>query len=165
MDHPGVQFVFSPALYPQTPLSNHTAFAHGNVLETKQRNGELVIRVKDEKGEWEAYGEGNATDFQIGETVRAYGLIVPQPDGKMMLAAKWIKKTNPDEHAYCIRHAQKEWNTIIEKNPSISTLKPFELPKPKPGQIQTPLKETKSPPKDDEDFVSAHQLNVEKEYL
>ncbi len=165
MDHPGVQFVFSPALYPQTPLSNHTVFLHGEIVEVKQRNQELTFRIKDEKGEWEAYGEGDPRTFNVGEKVRAYGLIVPQPDGKMMLAAKWVKKIETEEWEYCIRSTQKEWTPLLETNQSISTLKPFELPKPRPGIVQSIQTETKSPPKDDEDFISAHQIKVEKEYL
>ncbi|MEK6902052.1 MAG: hypothetical protein AABX02_00495, partial [archaeon] len=66
MPSDGVQFVFSPALYPQSPLSNHTVFLHGQLVEAKQRNPELIVRVKDEKGEWEAYSDGNTSEFQPG---------------------------------------------------------------------------------------------------
>lgn len=165
MDHSGVQFVFAPALFPQSPLSNHTVFLHGEIVEVKQRNMELTFRVKDEKGEWEAYGEGSPTAYQTGEKVRGYGLIVPQPDGKMMLAAKWIKKVGNEEYDYCIRHAQQEWTSILEKNPSILTLKPFELPKSKTPMVSSSSRETKSASPDDSDFISASQLNVEREYL
>ncbi len=165
MDHPGVQFVFSPALYPQTPLSNHTVFLHGEIVEVKQRNQELTFRVKDAKGEWEAYAEGDPRTFTTGEKVRAYGLIVPQPDGKMMLAAKWVKKIEADEWEYGIRSTEKEWAPLLENNPILSTLKPFELPKPRLGLVNVLQNKTKTPPKDDDDFVSAHQIKVEKEYL
>lgn len=158
-----MKFVYAPALYPSSPLEGEDVFLHGECVETKTRNGELVVRARDEKGEWEAYGE-HAVGVTKGTPLRAYGTIAAQPDGRMMLAAKWIKPVEQDEMEYCKKKTHQEWTHLIEAKPELSTLAPFVPPKPvtKTLQVET------TPPKNaqnDTDFVSASEIKIEREYL
>lgn len=160
---PHTTFVFSPALYPQTPLINTPVFVHGLLTEVKVKPNEVILKGKDEKGEWSAYVEQYLETFTVGQRVRAYGLIVPQPDGNVMLAAKWAKIMSEDEQAYCQKQATKEWETIVAHNPTISSLVPFVSPVSKKTNATTP---TPSPrPHEEPDFIPATQFKVEHDYL
>src|ERR1051325_1292752 len=98
----GVLFVFSPALYPGSMLENQIVFGHGTIQELKMRNGEMGFRVKDEKGEWEGFiEERNAPALNVGESVRVYGIVSAQPDGRNVLACKWIKSVGAEEMQFC----------------------------------------------------------------
>ncbi|MBM3282282.1 MAG: hypothetical protein FJY86_03000 [Candidatus Diapherotrites archaeon] len=156
-------FVFSPALYPNTPLSGKNVFTHGNIIETKNRNGELVVRVKDEKGEWEGYAEEKKTPMlNVGTHVRAYGSINAQPDGRNMLACTWIKEISTEEKEYCERKTRHEWGALTQTNATLSTIQPHIMPAPKLVKTETIV--THAQPKENE-FISAAEFKVEREYL
>lgn len=167
MAHPSTLFVFSPALYPHTPLINRTVFVHGTLTDVKIKPNEVILKGKDEKGEWSAYVEQYAERFEVGQKVRAYGLIVPQPDGSVSLAAKWAKRIEDEEHGFCLHHTTQGWNGLRSEHPTIDTLKPFVptaskiLTQPVQATIQKP--KTSAP--EESDFVSAAQFKVEREYL
>jgi hypothetical protein len=161
-----VRFTFSPALYPQTPFVNHSVFLHGEIVEIKTRQNEQIVRAKDEKGEWNAYAESTIALFEKGNLVRAYGIIVSQPDGNTMLAAKWIKKIEKEEYEYCQRETGVEWEKMEKENPSLKGLKPFvpkkNIEKNPPTQAENT---SKVHPETDSDFIPAAQLKIEREYL
>lgn len=160
----GVVFVFSPALFPRSTMENYFVFAHGTILEVKSRKGEVIFRVKDEKGEWEGYlEEKNAQTLVEGQVVRAYGTISPQPDGKNVLACKWIKHVNGEEKEFCEKKTLEEWENVVREHSTLNGLKPFERPTPKIVNIEhETLNVTKDEP---QEFISAAEIKVEREYL
>jgi hypothetical protein len=159
-----ISFVFSPALYPNTPLAGSNVFTHGSVVEIKTRNGELVVRVKDEKGEWEGYAEEkNTPTINTGMNVRAYGTINPQPDGRNMLACAWIKEVSNEEKEYCERKTRTTWETLTQTHAALSTINPFVRPAPQLVKTETTIV-TDAQPKENE-FISAAEIKVEREYL
>lgn len=160
----GVQFVFSPALYPRSTLENKMVFAHGNVNEVKTRNGEVVLRVKDEKGEWEGFmEERNAPALNTGMVVRAYGIISAQPDGRNVLACKWIRTVDEAESEFCARQTREEWARIMEEHAELRELKPFVRPAPK--LVKTELNVVQTRENEPNEFISAAEIKVEREYL
>ncbi len=160
----GVQFVFSPALYPRSTLENKIVFTHGNIQETKMRNGELVVRVKDEKGEWEGFiEERNAPALSEGQVVRAYGIISAQPDGRNVLACKWIKIIGEEESVFCTRKTNETWKKMISEHAELAELKPHVLPPPKLVKMEHPI--AKPAENHPSEFISAAEIKVEREYL
>ena len=160
---PGVQFVFSFATYAQTPLVNRRVFLHGEIIHGKHRNGEMVIEVKDEKGIWEGFAEEKKGEsFTEGQKVRAYGVILSQPDEKNTLSCQWIKTIETEEWEYCVRQTRKEWEVLLQTHPELETLKPFELPKPKIVKMNTQTVPKTTEPNE---FISAAEIKVEREYL
>lgn len=160
-----VRFVFAPALFPKTSLEGQLVFVHGKISEDKQRNGETVVKARDEKGEWEAYLEmqSNLT-LEKEQKIRACGTITRQPDEKHVLAAKWIKKIDEKEYDYCMRSTQKEWEKIIQEHPSLNQLKPNQPIQSKPFH-QTESKKTIPKKEEESGFVSAHQIKIDREYV
>jgi hypothetical protein len=167
MAFPPTLFVYAPALYPHTPLINRTAFVHGKLVEVKIKPNEVILKGKDEKGEWSAYVEQYAERYEVGQSIRAYGLIAPQPDGSVSLAAKWAKTIQENEYRECERATKDAWPAIQGQNPSIEELKPFIST---PSKVLYPpvnatISAPKPPASEDPDFVSASQFKVEREYL
>jgi hypothetical protein len=166
MAYPPTLFVFAPALFPNTPLINRPVFVHGILTDVKIKPSEVILKGKDEKGEWSAYVEQYAERFEIGQWVRAYGLIVPQPDGNVSLAAKWAKRIEKEEYDYCTTQTMQGWEALRKEYRSMDTLQPF-IPAPTktltPQTIPAPKTQNRS--SDDPDFVSAAQFKVEREYL
>lgn len=160
----GVRFVFSPALYPRSTMENKMVFVHGNVNEAKIRNGELVVRVKDEKGEWEGFmEERNAPALSEGLFVRAYGIISAQPDGRNVLACKWIRTMDEQEREFCVKQTNVEWTRLTEEHAELNELKPFVRPEPK--LVKTEQKVTQTRENEPNEFISAAEIKVEREYL
>ncbi len=160
----GVLFIFSPALYPRSTLENKMVFTHGAVQELKMRNGEVVVRVKDEKGEWEGFiEEKNAPAMSEGLMVRAYGIISAQPDGRNVLACKWIKMIHDEEQQFCTRKTNETWEKLTNEHAELAELKPFVLPQPKlvktEHTIAKPIENASA------EFISAAEIKVEREYL
>ncbi len=163
MNNPTI-FVFSPALYPNTPLTGKNVFTHGNITEIKNRNGEIVVRVKDEKGEWEGYAEEKKTQtFNVGNSVRAYGSINAQPDGRNMLSCTWIKEISTEEKEFCERKTREMWEKLTQTHSTLSTIQPHTMPAPKLVKTETTIV-THAQPKENE-FISAAEFKVEREYL
>lgn len=160
----GVRFVFSPALYPRSTMENKMVFVHGNVNEAKIRNGELVVRVKDEKGEWEGFmEERNAPALSEGMIVRAYGIISAQPDGRNVLACKWIRTMDEQEREFCVRQTNSEWERLTQEHAELNELKAFVRPEPK--LVKTEQKVTQTRENEPNEFISAAEIKVEREYL
>lgn len=167
MVYPPTLFVFAPALFPNTPLINRTVFVHGILTDVKIKPSEVILKGKDEKGEWSAYVEQYAERFEVGQKVRAYGLIVPQPDGNVSLAAKWAKQIEEGEYTQCVSHTTQGWEALRKEHPTLETLKPF-IPAPTKILTTIPASAVSTPktsPSEDPDFVSAAQFKVEREYL
>ncbi len=164
MAQPPTRFVFSPALYPGTPLTNTPVFTHGKIIEIMEKSGELLLKVQDEKGTWSAYTERDAA-LQDEQTIRAYGLIVSQPDGNVMLAAKWVKRVEKDEYAYCEREARKEWEKLIETYPTLATLTAYTIPERKNTRNETPTRQDSRSRDEESDFIPATEFKVDKEYI
>ncbi len=167
MAYPPTLFVFAPALYPNTPLINRTVFVHGTLTDVKIKPSEVILKGKDEKGEWSAYVEQYAERFEVGQHVRAYGLIVPQPDGNVSLAAKWAKRIEKEEYTHCTTQTTQGWEAMRKEHPRIDALQPY-IPAPTKILTTPPspsVSKPKTSPSDDPDFVSAAQFKVEREYL
>ncbi len=161
--HTGVTFVYSPALYPQSPLENKDVFTHGVLAETKTRNGERIIKVKDEKGEWEGFAEETKIEnAQVGERVRAYGTILAQPDGKLALSIRWAKKVGEEEYAFCQKETHNEWNNLVQQHATLNVLIPYKAPAPKIISHTLNSIPAKAEPSE---FISAAEFKVEREYL
>ncbi len=160
----GVRFVFSPALYPRSTIENKMVFAHGKLMELKTRNGEISLRVKDEKGEWEGFiEERNAPVLSENMNVRAYGIISAQPDGRNVLACKWIRMIDELEKEFCVRQTSIEWERLTQEHAGLNELKPFVRPEPK--LVKTEIKTVKPAENTPNEFISAAEINVEREYL
>lgn len=164
MNRAGVRFVFSPTTWPQTPLEGEWVFLHGEIIEHKMQNGEMVVRGKDSKGEWSAYWNaipGMEVPQEPGAQIRVYGRIVSQPDGNVKIASQWMKKVEMEEYAFCIRESEKEWEKLVQEFPALSTLKPFVLKQnPAPAKV-----EAKPSPKKEEEFVAASEFKVEQHFV
>ncbi len=163
--------VFAPALYPNTPLEGKWVLLHGTLSQQRGRRDETIIRARDEKGEWEAYAHYSIPLLNTGESVRAYGRIMIQPDGSVQLAAQWIKKIEMEEAEYCLRETHANWEKIIQNHAGLQTLSPA-VPKPitthalpPVAMVATPYAPTPTPPAKEDDFVPASELEVEKEYV
>ncbi len=160
----GVIFVYAPALYPDAKLSQKNVFTHGKIIEIKERPGETIVRVNDEKGEWEGYLDTQKKiTLSEGMNIRAYGTISTQPDGRNMLACAWIKPTEHEENEFCQRKTRETWEKITQENPRINDAKPFVRPTPVLVKTETPIQ---SPAKTTaNEFISAAEIKVEHEYL
>lgn len=160
----GVQFVFSPALFPRSTMENKMVFCHGTIVEWKTRNGEITFRVKDEKGEWEGFIEGRKTRELVENTdMRAYGMISPQPDGRNVLACAWVKNIHAEEKQFCEKKTRETWEKLTREHVELAAITPFVRPLPKLVKV-----EEKIPPKTETanvEFISAAEINVEREYL
>lgn len=162
------KFTYSTALFHETPLLGMNAFLHGEIIEIKKRKGELSIQCKDEKGTWEAYTENipekTIKEFKKGKKTRAYGVITSQPDGKNQLHAKWIILTAKEEYEFVQNQTKKEWEKLIQENPTLQKLK-----KTTEKKENFFKKEETIPKKEKEekkvDFIPASQLNVEREFI
>jgi hypothetical protein len=160
----GVQFVFSPATFPRSTMENKMVFCHGTIIEWKTRNGEVTFRVKDEKGEWEGFIEERKTlELSENTNVRAYGMISPQPDGRNVLACAWVKVISDEEKQFCERKTRETWEKLTQENVKLLELTPFVRPPPKLVKVEEkiPLKTGTT----NVDFISAAEINVEREYL
>lgn len=138
---------------------------HGDIIECREGNGEVRVRAKDEKGEWEGYcpaDRGMNVPREKGKYVRTYGKIVAQPDGGMKVASQWIKEIEEREWGYCVEESQKEWIRLLEKHPELDTIRPFVLERvaPKMGmEKKSPIKE------EDAEFVAASEFTVERHFV
>lgn len=160
----GVIFIFSPALYPGSPLENKLVFAHGEIIHVKARNGEIDFRIKDEKGEWEGFiEERNAPALNAGEIVRVYGIISAQPDGRNVLACKWMKTIQEEEKQFCARKTTEEWTRVVGEHAQLNGLKPYEFPQPKIVKVEQKVVQKRE--SDENEFISAAEIKVEREYL
>lgn len=160
----GIIFTFAPATFPRTPLENKMVFMHGSIKESKTRMNEIVFRAMDEKGEWEGYAEEkNSPALENGITVRALGIITSQPDGRNVLACKWIKIVEPDENEFAERQTRKDWEKMCTEHATLNELKPFEMPKPK--MVKTEEKIIQPQENKENEFISAAEIKVEREYL
>lgn len=160
----GIIFVYAPATFPNTPLENRMAFMHGTIRESKTRMNEIVFRVQDTKGEWEGYAEEKNTPMlNTGTTIRALGIITSQPDGRNVLACKWVKIIEKEENEFAERYTQKDWEKLSQEHAILNELKPHEMPKPK--MVKTEEKIIKTMQKDENEFISAAEIKVEREYL
>lgn len=160
----GILFAFAPATFPRTPLENRMVFMHGSIKESKTRMNEIVFRATDEKGEWEGYAEQkNAPTLESGITVRALGIITAQPDGRNVLACKWVKIVEADESEFAKRLTRKDWEKQCGDHPTLNELKPFEMPKPKMVKTEEKIIQPKENPENE--FISAAEIKVEREYL
>ncbi len=167
MAHPTVRFVFSPALYPKTPLVNTPVFVHGILTEVRVKPNEITLKGKDEKGDWCAYVEQYVERFEIGQRVRAYGIVSTQPDGNIMLSAKWVKTITEEEYHYCEKETTRMWETTTNEYPVILTLNVFVAPMIEKNNTAHSKTKEDSPPSVEEetDFIPAAQFKVEREYL
>lgn len=154
------RFIYSPATYPRSPLAGEWVFILGK-LEEKQTNGnEIRLRVRDEKGIWEGYGFALSPELETGKKVRGYGQLKAQPDGNMQVALQWAKEINEEEMLFCEKQTQLEWEKMVVEYSVLPLLTPFE---PKlTATIQKPLS-TKPP--QSEEFISANELQIERDYV
>ena len=160
----GILFAFAPATFPRTPLENKMVFMHGIIRENKTRMNEIVFRVGDEKGEWEGYAEEkNSPALNTGATIRALGIITSQPDGRNVLACKWVKIVEADENEFAERQTRKEWEKLCTEHALLNELKPFEMPKPKMVKMEEKIIKTHD--SKENEFISAAEIKVEREYL
>lgn len=137
---------------------------HGEIKEVKRRNGEVILRCADEKGEWEAYLEFSFQfNLEIGQKVRGFGIIENQPDGKVVLAARWVKKTDENELAFCVHETQKNWETVCRAHPGVGELKPYVQPISKPMPIPAFTGATQAP--ESNEFVPASELKIERDFV
>ncbi|MFH0970031.1 MAG: OB-fold nucleic acid binding domain-containing protein [Candidatus Diapherotrites archaeon] len=166
MTLPSTRFVFSIGLYPKTPFEGNMVWVHGIVEDIRNKVGETIFHVKDEKGKWSAYGDAVET-IKIGDRVRAYGMIVNQPDGNMLLAAKWVKKIEKEEYAFCEKQTHAAWENILKQYHEIIQLVPFVPPISRKNNIEkTPLANTpEKKEREENDFIPATELKVEQDYL
>ena len=165
MDRSPARFVCAPALYPDSPFQGKWAFLHGKILRSDARGEEVRVTGEDTKGKWVAYQArlpGVDLLFKEGTRVRAYGKIQSQPDGSIGLAAQWIREVSPEEYAYAQGKADEGWKNALEENPALEKLVPFASPKREAGKR---VSEKGKEPLPQDDFVPAHELKVEREYV
>ncbi|MEK6970866.1 MAG: hypothetical protein AABW68_04225 [archaeon] len=162
-----VLFVYAPALYPGTPFLERAVFVHGKLVEVKIKPNETILKGEDAKGVWWAYVEQYVERYEIGQRVRAYGIITAQPDGNVSLAAKWTKIIEEGEYAYCEEQSRNTWETLQKEQPVIDTLPPFHERAATRGNPHSSLSPTAAKPteKGEPEFIPADQLKVEREYI
>ena len=103
--------LFFPRAVPSLNAGKQNGFTHGAVQNSKW-NGEVVVRVKDEKGEWEGFTEEkNAPAMSEGLMV-CVRIISAQPDGRNVLACGLDTTTKNNNFAHERQETWKITNNI-----------------------------------------------------